>query len=130
MHLLPTHRAGGMQFGPELAVLHDAPSAAAGEQVPSNAALHVPLPLQTAYDDGLKIESTPHLGLASVSWKHLPELVLQPTALARSHWVCSVQLSPTFPATGAAQVPVAKQTWPALQEPSTHPSPRFVAAAH
>jgi hypothetical protein len=81
VHVPETQRAGGMQLDDDP---HDAPSAAAGEQVPPIAALHVPLPGQTAYEDAT-IEFAPQLPVAIVSARQEPLEVLQPTPLARSH---------------------------------------------
>src|SRR5438128_12612799 len=65
--------------------------------------------------------------MASVSARHLRDVVLQPTACARSHCSCAVQASSTLPATGVMHVDCpAGHTMPALHELRTQGPPGVV----
>ena len=77
-HAFRGRRAGRYPF----VASQEAPTAAAGEQLPFEMSLHVPLPGQIVYFVGLSSESTPHeLPVARTSLRHDPEFVLQPSAV-------------------------------------------------
>src|SRR5258707_680606 len=79
------------------------------------------------------MKSAPQLPCAdaSVSFKHFPDELLQPTACARSHCSCAVHASLTLPGTGVMHVDCpAGHAMPALHELRTHGDPGNVAGWH